>query len=395
MAPIRYVSLRRVATFAALALTVWAVLPTLTTASRPLRNQPAPDSDEYADGAWQLAHGGGYVTFFNDRTNEFGDVSRPVRFPFGFSVVLAPFAAVIDGFPHAEEVGARVVAVSYVLVIVAAAWSLGGWLAAALAALLVGISPFAEQSATLIMSDALGALLAVIPLIVLKSRSRASALLVGAATGAGMCVHLLSAVALPAALVAAGEQRRRLFVVAGVVPFVAALGINQWATFGSPFRTGYSYYLPHVQEFGLNFLSGHVGIEGPYIFSDKLNGALMNFVCPCGIGGSMAAMPNITFYPASLLGLFWVFAPPLSPLIGAAALFRLRSTPAAHYGMILIALNMGLVLVYFTQGVRFIAPAASVLLVYTAVGSALALRRGWELAAPPAAAYARGWLRSG
>jgi 4-amino-4-deoxy-L-arabinose transferase-like glycosyltransferase len=364
----------------ALALTVWALVPVFTDSARPLSQQPFPDSYEYADAAWQLAHGHGYVTVVNEHTGRFGRVARPPRFPFGTSIVLAPFAALIDGFPHGVQVGARVISVAYVIVVVWAAWALGGALAGALAALMLLLSPFAHESATLIMSDALGATLAVAPLIALSRHStgRAAAAVAGALAGAGVCVRFASVIALPAVALAARRGKRWIIALACAAPFAIALGLYQWLTFGSPLRTGYWYWLPHLHTWSLSFIFDRTTlVEGPFVYTDRLNGSLLSSICPCPVGGSMSALRNIAFYPAVLAGLFWVFAPPLTGLIGLAMALRERVTPAAQYALVTVVLNVALMLVYFTQAARFVAPAASVLLVYSAVGVAGAVR--WAL----------------
>ncbi|MHB8689891.1 MAG: hypothetical protein ACYDHH_01470 [Solirubrobacteraceae bacterium] len=369
-------------TLVATALTAWALAPVLGAEAVPLQNQPFPDSYEYADGAWQLAHGNGYVTFVNEHTGRFGTVARPPRYPFGTSVALAPFAAAFSGFPHGVQIGARIFSALYVLIIVIAAWRLGGPLAAAIAALMVGLSPFAQTTAGLILSDPLAALLSVAILIALSFRKLASDVLTGVLSGALICVRLLGVIALPAALLAVRNRRSAIVILVSSLPLVAALGLYQWLTFGSPLRTGYSYWLPGLHEFDLSFFAGHTTVtEGPFVIADKLHGDLFSFVCPCGLGGSMSALRNIVFYPSVLAGLFWVFAPPLTGVVGLLQMLRERQTPAARYALTTLVLNTGIVLFYFDQAARFVAPAASLLLVYSAKG--LAELAGWAVRTVP------------
>jgi 4-amino-4-deoxy-L-arabinose transferase-like glycosyltransferase len=353
----------------AIALSAWAVGQVLTAPSLPLGSQPGPDSIEYAEGAWQLAHGHGYFVTYDEHTGRFGDVGRPPRYPIGTSLALAPFAALIPGFPHGVQVGAKALTALYVLAVIAAAWILGGSLAGALAALLVGSSPFGRMMAGLILSDPLAAMLSVAMLIALSLRHRAGAVAAGMLAGALVCVRLLGVVALPAALWAVRGQRRRLLIAAGALPFYFALGLYQWLTFGSPLRTGYSYWLPGLREFAAGFAIHHTPlVEGPFVVADKLHGSLLSAVCPCGAGGSMSALPNLAFYPAVLVGLFWVFAPPLTGVVGMIQLVRRRQTAAARYGIATVVLSTLIVLFYFDQAARFAAPAASILLVYGASG---------------------------
>jgi hypothetical protein len=363
----------------AAALTIWAVVPVLGARAVPLQDQPFPDSFEYADAAWQLAHGHGYVTFVDEHVGKFGRIARPPRYPFGTAVALAPFAAVFSGFPRGAQIGARVISALYVLLIVSAAVSRGGILAGGIAALFVGSSPFAHTTAGLILSDPLAAMLAVALLIALKSRSRAADAVSGLLAGATVCVRLLGVIALPAAVLAVSGSRRRIVILACAAPFLGALALYQWLTFGSPFRTGYSYWLPGLHEFGLDFAIHRTTlVEGPFVIADGLNGSIFSFVCPCGVGGSMTALRNIVFYPSVLAGLFWVFAPPLTGVVGLIQMVRERSTPAARYGLLTVALNLAVVLFYFDQAARFVAPAASLLLVYSATGIAAFLEWAWR-----------------
>ncbi len=353
----------------AVALTVWAIAPVLTERAKPLSIQPWPDTVEYADGAWQLGHFHGYVTFFNERTNRFGQIARPPRYPFGTSVALAPFAAVGNRFPQSIQAGSRILSVLYVLAIVIAAWLLGGPIAAAIAAVLVGSSPFGHVSASLILSDALAAMLTVAILIALRFRTRSAAGVAGLLAGLLVCVRLLGLVALPGLLIAL-KGRQRLIALAAAAPPIAALALYQWNTFGSPFLTGYNYWLPGLNPFGTSFVFGKpLLVEGPFVYPDKLNGRLLNHVvCPCGIGGSMVSIHNFLFYPAVLIGLFWIFAPPLTGLVGLVEVIRERASAEARFTLITIVLNVGLVMFYFDQAARFIAPAVSLLIVYAAVG---------------------------
>lgn len=373
----------------AVILLIWAIAPLFTGGARAFDLQPRPDSVEYADGAWQLGHGHPYVTFYNERLNAFGRKSYPPRYPFGTSLALAPFAAIDNRFPQGPQLGARVISALYVVSVAAAAWLLGGPWAAALAVLMVGLSPFALGSSQLILSDALAALLSVGMLIALTFRSRASAAVAGALGGALLCVRLIGVVSLiPLAFVLRGRQR--IIALAAAAPFIAALAIYQWHEFGAPWLTGYSYWLPGVHNFGLSFALGATPGDGPFVYPDKLGGSLLRAACPCGVGGPMSALPNLWFYPAVLGGLFWVFAPPLTGLVGLVQMIRARSTPAAQFGLWTAALSLVLLTFYFYTGARFVAPAASMLTIYAAAAFVKLVPR---LKAPARAARERSLRR--
>ncbi len=374
---------RLVGVLIALGALAWALLPVLTVKAEPLSMQPAPDTREYADAAWQLAHGHGYVMFYNEHKNGFyGHVALPPRYPFGTSVALAPFAGLISKYPESVQIGSRVISALYVLSVILAAWLLGGPVAATIAALLVGSSPFAHVSASLILSDALAAMLTVGILIVLKLSFRGAAVAAGALAGALICVRLLGLVSLPAALLAMPGRRAKLLVLAGAAPLVGALALYQWHTFGSPFLTGYNYWLPSLHPFSGSFVFGQpLTHEGPFVYPDRLNGSLLSWLCPCAVGGAMTKMANAAFYPVVAAGFFWVMTPPLTGIIGFVAMIRRRLTPTARYALITVVLNLILVAFYFYSAARFIAPAVSLLIVYASVeGSSFLswLRRRWN-----------------
>jgi hypothetical protein len=359
------------AVFAVLAAVV-ALMPVLTESSKPLSRQPYPDSWEYADAAWQLAHGHGYVTYVNDfgGARGYGTRARPPRYPFGTSAVLAPLTRVL-GRLRGAQVGAKVLVGLYVVSVIAAAWLLGGSLAAIIAAVLSRSSPFVGAEAALILSDPLGAMLVLVALIGIIRGSRAWVLVAGAAAGAALDVRVLEIVAIAAAVLAV-PGRRRWVVLAGAAPFVILLAYYQWHTFGSPFRTGYSYWLPHLRQFGVAFARGALGGSDQTLI--PVHGlSLVSRVCGCSpLSGRVS---NLVFYPAVLSGVLWAYAPPFAGLI---ALIRRRGTPAARFSLTVIVVNVTILLVYFYQGARLAAPAASLLLVYSAAEIATYLRSGWR-----------------
>lgn len=328
--------------------------------ARLLADQPFPDAAEYADGARNIAAGEGYVTTVN------GGGEQPPRYPPGFSLALVPFAE-LGEFPGSVQRGARAYAVLYVLAIALAAWHLGGPLAAALATLVVGLSPFARTFGGLVLSDALVAALTVLVLPLLRPVTHSGARLAGLLTGIGTLVRLTGITTLAAMLVAL-PRRAAAHALAWAIPGIAAIFAFQWLVFGNPLTTGYDYWRvadglfspAHVVERGLPG-------DGPFIVADVLDGALLSWTCPCPAGGPQAALPNLVLYPAALLGLLWVYAPPLFTLPGLLWAWRRRRSPEGRFALALTATTLGLMSLYFYQGVRFVAAPASVLLVLSSV----------------------------
>lgn len=350
---------------------VWALVPVATVVSIPLQSQPFPDAAEYADAANHLAHGDGYVTTVRDQPTVHqleGGVPQPPKYPPGFSMVLAPFAAFGD-YPANVELGTRVIAMVYIVATFAVAWGMAGPQAATFTAILVGSSPFAQLMGSVVLSDALAAAITAPLLLLMRSTTNGRALLAGGIAGVLTTIRLSSGLALPALLYAA-RGRQRLFVLVGAAPVLLALGIYQWLTFGSPLRTGYDYWLPGAKNFDLAMVTMSQAFgDGPWIVPDRLRGALMGWVCPCADGGPMATAPNVLLYPAVLLGLFWTFAPPLVALIGLAYMWHARREADVRFAAAFVVLSLGFYCVYFYQAARFMAAPATLLAIYTGVGT--------------------------
>ncbi len=280
-------------------------------------------------------------------------------------MALAPFAA-IGSYPRNIQRGAKFWAMMYVLVAAIAAWTLGGSLAAAIAAVFIGVSPFAKDAAGLVLSDAFTATLAVLMLPLLRYTNRTGARLAGAASGFSMLARLTGGINL-IALLASLPHRYFKTALLFAVPSLVVLALLQWALFGNPLETGYSYWGVASHNFSLSYLTGSSVREGPFIFPDLLGGKLLSSVCPCQLGGPQASMPNLTFYPALLTGMFWVFSPPLIPLLGLIYAWRHRRDPIGRYVLLVTFLSLLVFGLYFYQGTRFMAGPATLLTVLASV----------------------------
>lgn len=361
----------RLAQAVAIAALGWALWPVVTAVAPPLQQQPFPDSAEYADAAAQLAHGNGYVTYVH------GNGPEPPRYPPGFSLALTPFAALGGDYPTNVAVGPKVFAALYLSVTVAAVWRVGGPAAGAVAAIVLGSSPFARLSATLVLSDALAACLTVPIALLARAPNTRRTLQAGVLIGVITTIRLSAGLALPA-LLWATRARSRLAVLAGAAPLLAALGVYQWQMFGSPFRTGYDYWLPDTHNFGLAYATASPPFgDGPWVLADRLGGDLMRWVCPCISGGPQATAPDVVLYPAVLLGLFWTFTPPLVTVVGLLYLWSKRQESSARFTLVFVALNLAFYCVYFYQGTRFMAAPATLLAMYSAVGITQWTRAGF------------------
>jgi 4-amino-4-deoxy-L-arabinose transferase-like glycosyltransferase len=327
---------------------------------RQLAEQPFPDSAEYASSAHSLAHDKGFFTYVHR------DSRQPPRYTPGYPMMLEPFTAV-GAYPRNVQRGAKFWAMVYVLVAMLAAWVLGGPLAGALAALFIVISPFARDSAGLVLSDAFVAAFTVLMLPLLRPTTRSGARLAGAMTGLATLARVTAGVNL-IALLAAFPRRLYKPVLIFALPSLFGLALLQWALFGSPLESGYSYWGVARHMFALGYTTSDSVIRGgPYIFPDRLNGSLLNWVCPCQIGGPQASLPNLTFYPLLLAGVFWVFSPPLVPLLGLIYAWRRRRDAVGRYTLVVIVLSLLVFEVYHYQETRFMAGPATLLTVLASV----------------------------
>jgi hypothetical protein len=204
-----------------------------------------------------------------------------------------------------------------------------------------------------------------LPLVNNPSRRRAR--LAGLATGLATIVRVTAALNFLALLVALPKRLYRYMLLWGI-PLLIGLGALQWILFGSPFRTGYDYWGVSSHFFSLSYIAGKSVIrEGPWILPDRLNGGLLKWVCPCQVGGPQASLPNLTFYPLLLGGVFWVFAPPFVPLLGLLYAWQRRRDPVGRYSLVVVVVSLLLFLVYHYQGTRYMAAPATILLVLASV----------------------------
>ena len=358
-----------------LALAIW---PLVMIGQRPLNRQPSPDAQEYADAARHLAAGEGYITTI------YRNEVKPPRYPPGFSLALAPFA-LAGRYPQNVQLGSKSFAILYLVATLVAAWVVGGPLAAAVAVALVGASPFAVRYASLVMSDAFAAALVVLAVPLLHVQSSARLAGAGLIAGGLILVRLSGIVtlaALLATLVSGRRWRGALIVGAAALVGIAALAFQQWTSFGNPLMTGYAYWLPELRTFGLDFpLSLTSQRDGSGVVADSVDGALLRWTCPCPENDPLLAFRPVTFYPLVLLGLFWIFTPPLTTVPGLFEIWRRRREPAAAFVIWLTVITVLLHLVYFYHAPRFMAGPATLLAIYSGVSVARWVSR-WTEAAP-------------
>jgi hypothetical protein len=263
----------------------------------------------------------------------------------------------------------------YILAALAAAWAIGGPLAATIAVALIGSSAFVARYSTLVMSDAFSAGLAVLVLLLIHRPSRVRAILAGLVAGALPLTRLSAIVAVPSLLVTL-SWRARVLVVAFSMLGIGALGLYQWSAFGSPFLNGYDYWIGEIRGFGLDYaVALDSGRDGTGMLADSLNGALLRWTCPCRDDDPLVSFRSVTFFPLVLLGLFWIYTPPLTTVPGLLEVWRRRREPGASFVLWFTVLTYLAQCVYFYQSARYMAAPATLLAVFSGVAIARWIER--------------------
>ena len=160
------------------------------------------------------------------------------------------------------------------------------------------------------------------------------------------------------------------------------VALQQWGTFGTPFMTGYQYYLPDVQSFSLAYpFDLRVRRDGSGIVADSLDGALLRWACPCPEDDPIFSFRAVTFYPLMLLGIFWIFVPPLTTIPGMVEVWRRRREPGPAFALWLTVLTVAFHLFYWYLGARFMAAPTTLLAIYSGAWVARLVERADEVTA--------------
>ncbi|MDP8923040.1 MAG: hypothetical protein M3O34_09225, partial [Chloroflexota bacterium] len=134
---------------------------------------------------------------------------------------------------------------------------------------------------------------------------------------------------------------------------------------------GYDYWLPEIRNFDLAHpfdLDGQR--DGSGVVADALEGALVSWAGPWPDNDPVRGFRGLVFYPLVLLGIYWIFAPPLTTLPGLVHVWRHRREPAAGFALWLVVGTLLFYLVYFFMAARFMAAPATALAVFTGVAVA-------------------------
>ncbi len=340
-----------------------------------LNNQPFPDPQEYLNAAYRLAHGHGYTTTVRDNPYfHTRQAVNPPRYPPGMSLVLAPFA-LFGTYPGNEEVGARLIVVALVVAVGGAGYVLGGWYPALISSFIVALSPFAMVNTRIVMSDALGALLIVVCVPLMKLKAKWSGYVLGLVAGYGV-VCRESGIVVIACLLIVVQHRERLRVAVGATGPVIGLALYNLSAFGAPWRTGYGYWLGPFPEYSVSYITKHPwppGSQSYYASSLELFDLVRD-----SHAGLIGPLPNWLFYPLILLGFSAVFGPPLLTLVGLVTAIRAWQRPEARFTLLLAGVSVVFYMANFTQDPRFLAGPCILLTVWGIVGLVHLARSLWD-----------------
>lgn len=330
--------------------------------SKSIDQQVIPDGREYIDSALHVAAGDGFVTTFHS------SVPMPPQYSPGYPFALVPLAAK-KGFEGIQKTQS-LISILYVLAVVLAAWSLAGANAGSFAAVLVLLSPFARTSSTMIMSDAFGAVLPLLVIPLMRFRTAAGDRLSGALLGFAATVRISAGIGLIAALIVAGDRRSRLRIFLWSLPFLGGLLLLQWAMYGNPLSNGYDdHNVGFGHMFALSNPLGETAKEGLWMIGEPFSQSWVDRLSAVGPAPA-TGLPNLLFYPAVLLGLVWIYTPPLVSVIGLVYGWRHRGDQAVRYIAWTAIGTVVFYLFYDYQAARMIAVSAAMLVVLTAAGMA-------------------------
>jgi 4-amino-4-deoxy-L-arabinose transferase-like glycosyltransferase len=321
---------------------------------------PRPDAVEYEEAARRLARGGGYWLHLGSRR-------YPPRYPIGFSALLAP--GILLWGEDQPGLAVRVVLATAAIAILTTSTIAGlaaGNAAAAGAALLLATAPLHIRLSKAVLADVpSSAAVAGVGLLAMLAAARGARsamwIAVGVAAGVSATLRIPNVLVLvPATLVllcacegtSSDRMRGVVHVAAGALVGLLPLLVQDWWYFGSPFATGYGYWVPE-SFFGIRYALG----------------------LPAG-GGTDA---NVLFYLQALLGKGELYGWPVAALVGAGTFLGMRRAGAPRALAILAVSYVGALYafqsLFFWQSERFLLPAVPLLIAIAALPlSALAGR---------------------
>ncbi len=297
-----------------------------------------PDSVHYSIGAWNLAKGNGYSIMLNGER-------LPPKYPPGTSLLLAIYYSLSGNRREAGIYLMQLMSVLAILFTWLASRKAGGTAGgiAALIGTMTGSSILIYRNMIYSEIPALWAGAFLLFLVVYMKKGWPRALVLGLVAGFAVVIRYSMAILFPPMLLLFMLEKEKplrnlaLFSLASAVP----LGLLAWwhmRAFGSPFRTGYSLWLPRMHEGGFPVFSLSYALHGPYI--------------PAG------NPPNLAFYLDTLMGgrnFLYAYPVALACLPGLLLLFKGERLEV--FCVLSVAVFYAFFSLYFYQEERLLLPA--------------------------------------
>ncbi|MFZ0680480.1 ArnT family glycosyltransferase [Candidatus Binatus sp.] len=352
---------------------------------RGVELMPWPDGLEYAASAVNLARGRGAVLHF-------GGYTYPSRYTAGYPLILGFFCHSNNGHFLQLAFLSTIIATVSIFSVFILARHLFGRAAATIAVLVLALSPVFITYSSLVMSDVPTLFVTICAAVMLvvatsdymnqsSSWMRMSAWLVfGLLAGFSTIIRptnatILVGLALCVVMVPLEKGELSSLIKAGIA---AALGfaipvawqMHQNAiNLGSPFASGYAWWVPEVygaggRTFSVAYLFGSTMPRNPH------GNVIVYLTTLLGLDGMLGDRGDARYF-------LYPFAAAMFAIVGFIAIFRAGTSPArrlAWFGLGYLAALTGLYCFYLFTDVAFILPGAFVLFIGAGAGAALANR---------------------
>jgi Dolichyl-phosphate-mannose-protein mannosyltransferase len=350
---------------------------------RGLELMPWPDGLEYTASAVNLASGRGPVLHFGGHT-------YPSRYTAGYPLILESFCRGAISQHPPFLLSAALGMVSVFIIFVLAVWAFGR-ASGAIAALLLALSPVFITYSSLVMSDVPTLCVTIYAACALQvATSDGTPQLRGWMTmsawlGFGLLagfstiirptnVTIFAALALCVAMVPL--QNRDLAsllksTIAIAIGFAIPVGwqLHQNAIhLGSPFASGYAWWVPEVYGAGGKTFSAAY-LFGPTMPRNPHGNVLIYGMTLLGLDGLLGDPGDARYF-------LYPFAAAVFAIVGFLAILRSPERPAARrilwFGLGYLAALTGLYCFYLFTDIAFILPAAFVLFIAAGAGASIA-----------------------
>jgi 4-amino-4-deoxy-L-arabinose transferase-like glycosyltransferase len=348
---------------------------------RAFELMPWPDGLEYAAATVNLAKGRGAVLHF-------GGYSYPSRYTAGYPLLLDILSRMWGGHFQLFAVGSWMLATVSIVAIFVISLELYGAMTATIAAIALALSPVFITYSSLVMSDvptlfvticAVLALMSATSVESTQSRRLAAWAFFGFLAGFSTIMRptnaaILVGLAVCVVMVPLEKREPASLIRAGVAVAIGfaipvAWQLHQNAiTLGSPFASGYAWWVPEVYGAGGRTFSAAY-LFGPTMPRNPYGNVLVYVTTLMGLDGFIGhrASPGYSLYP---------FAAAVFATVGFLAIVRSPEKPEARrlmwFGLGYLGALTVLYCLYIFTDVAFILPGAFILFIAAGAGAAIA-----------------------